>query len=121
MCLNTIDKFTIDSKNGNDALKFPVGLITADEVVFAGFNTNYSNSGNYQDNNNYLCLNSYYRALSPMAMSDFGHATIGYVHNNGYIYYTGANANDGVRPVISLKSGTTATGSGTATDPYVVN
>ena len=56
-----------------------------------------------------------------MAMSDFGHATIGYVHNNGYIYYTGANANDGVRPVISLKSGTTATGSGTATDPYVVN
>jgi len=117
VCLNTDDKFTIDSKNGNGALKFSVGLITADEVVLARFNTNYSNSSNYQDNTNYLCLNSYYRALSPMAISDFGHATIGYVHNNGYIYY----ANDGVRPVISLKSGTTATESGTATDPYVVN
>lgn len=53
-------------------------------------------------------------------MTDFGKVNIGYVHNNGYIYYAGANANDGVRSVISLKSGTTATGSGTTTDQYVI-
>ena len=89
-------------------------------MIFAGSNTYYSNTSDFKDTTNYLYTNTYYWTLSPVAMSDFGNATIGYVHNNGYIYYAGAVANDSVRPVISLKSGTTATGSGTTTDPYVV-
>ena len=39
VCANTNDKFTVSSTNGNGKLTYPVGLITLDEVVLAGYNT----------------------------------------------------------------------------------
>ena len=123
MCLNDNDKFTVDSKNGNGALTYPVGLITLDEVVLAGFNTEYSNKNDHKDTTNYLFTTYSYWTLSPNAMNDVGKAFVGRVGITGLI------ANDdvsvtycGVRPVISLKNGTlvNATGDGTSTNPYVV-
>ena len=60
VCLNQNDKFTMSSQNGNGKLTYPVGLITLDEVVLAGFNTYYSNESDYKDTTNYLCTNSDY-------------------------------------------------------------
>ena len=122
VCPNDNDKFTVDSKNGNGALTYPVGLITLDEVALAGFNTYYSNTSNYQDTTNYLYTNGYYWTFSPVMMYAAGYATAGSVYGAGYVSYNGVSIAYGVRPVISLKSGTVVepTGSGTATNPYVV-
>jgi len=48
-CSTDSDKFTTNTNNGNSALTYPVGLITADEVAMAG--------GVYDSNNrSYYCI-----------------------------------------------------------------
>ena len=125
VCPNDNDKFTVDSKNGNGKLTNPVGLITLDEVVLAGFNTCASATRDYKDTTNYLHTNEDYLTFSPVMMtansgSAYGSAHVGAVYSLGYVGSNGVHDARGVRPVISLKNGTTATGSGTTTDPYVV-
>ena len=122
VCQNQNDKFTIDSKNGNGKLTYPVGLIILDEVILAGFNTYYSNANDYKDTTNYLYTNTNYWALSPVMMRDTGYSSVGYVYSAGFVDYAYVNSVNCVRPVISLKSGTIVepTGSGTTTNPYVV-
>ena len=122
VCQNQNDKFTVDVKNGNGKLTYPVGLITLDEVVFAGFNTYYSNTSDYKDTTNYLYTGRNYRTFSPVMLSDRGFAYVGHVDSTGYLGRNGVDHAYGVRPVISLKSGTVVepTGEGTTTNPYVV-
>ena len=122
VCQNQNDKFTVDSKNGNGALTYPVGLITADELILAGFNTYYSNTSNYQDTTNYLYTNSVYWTSSPTLLHSNGNADIGVIFDTGYIYVHYANRILGVRPVVSLKPNTAVviTGEGTKLNPYVV-
>ena len=122
VCQNNNDKFTVDSKNGNGKLTNPVGLITLDEVVLAGFNTHYSNTSDYKDTTNYLYTNSYYWTFSPVLLYVYGTAFVGYVDGTGGVnaYYVGVA--NGVRPVVSLADGTlvNSNGDGTSTNPYVV-
>ena len=122
VCQNQNDKFTIDSKNGNGALTYPVGLITADELILAGFNTYYSNTSDYKDTTNYLYTNSVYWTSSPTLLHSNGNADIGVIFDTGYIYVHYANSILGVRPVVSLKPNTAVviTGEGTKLNPYVV-
>ena len=122
VCQNQNDKFTIDSKNGNGKLTNPVGLITLDEVVLAGFNTKYSNTSNYKDTTNYLYTNGYYWTSSPLLMYAFGYAVVGYVDSAGYVCNDFVSGARGVRPVVSLANGTlvNSNGDGTSTNPYVV-
>ena len=129
VCQNQNDKFTIDSKNGNGKLTNPVGLITLDEVVLAGFNTYYSNKSDYRDTTNYLYTKGRYWTFSPVLVYDFGAARVGAVSDvvngagpdavsEGYVHDDAF----GIRPVISLANGTlvNSNGDGTSTNPYVV-
>ncbi len=122
VCQNDNDKFTIDNQNGNGKLTYPVGLITLDEVVFAGFNTYYSNTNDYKDTTNYLYTNTNYWALSPVMMRDTGYSSVGYVYSAGFVDYAYVNSINCVRPVVSLISGTLVSpnGDGTCANPYVV-
>ncbi len=120
VCQNQNDKFTVNSKNGNGSLTNPVGLISSDEVIFAGFNTLYSNENDYNDTTNYLYTNSSYWTFSPALMYVNASADISIVFNNGSMSNTFVNRDYGVRPVVSLASGTLVTGEGTTTNPYVV-
>ena len=123
VCHNNNDKFTVDGKNGNGKLTNPVGLITLDEVILAGFNTEYSNISDYKDTTNYLYTNSDYWTFSPVLLldlRDYGLAFLGYVFKSGSVSFSSADVVNGVRPVVSLASGTLVTGSGTTTNPYVV-
>ena len=120
VCQNNNDKFTVDSKNGNGKLTYPVGLITLDEVVLAGFNTYNSNTSDYKDTTNYLYTNSYYWTFSPVLLNDYGSASVGSVRSAGAVSTDYVNGAYGVRPVVSLADGTLVTGSGTTTNPYVV-
>ena len=123
VCINQNDKFTVDSKNGNGKLTYPVGLMTLDEVVLAGFNTNASNSSDYHDLTNYLYTGNYYWTLSPVMMYKNGTTNMGFVSKAGRVDHDAVNNSAvGVRPVVSLKSGTLieSAGEGTTTNPYVV-
>ena len=122
VCQNDNDKFTVDSKNGNGKLTNPVGLITLDEVVLAGFNTKYSNESDYKDTTNYLYTNGYYWTSSPVLLYDDGNANVGRVTGTGYVSAVRVNVASGVRPVVSLANGTLVNfnGDGTSTNPYVV-
>ena len=122
VCKLENDKFTVSSKNGNGALTYPVGLITSDEFIFAGFNTRYSNPSDFKETNNYLFTNNYYWTFSPIYLNGSGEADVGRVHILGYIGDDRVDNAIGVRPVISLANGTliNANGDGTSTNPYVV-
>ena len=122
VCQNQNDKFTMSSQNGNGKLTYPVGLITLDEVVLAGFNTYYSNRSDYKDTTNYLYTNSIYWTFSPVMMVDFGNAYVGYVGSAGHVFDSFVYYTKGVRPVVSLANGTLValSGDGTSTNPYVV-
>ena len=122
VCKNNNDKFTVESKNGNGKLTYPVGLITLDEVVLAGFNTYYSNTSDYKDTTNYLYTNRFYWTFSPVLMPDHGGAGVGYVSGTGHVEVYRVHSTNSVRPVVSLASGTIVNldGEGTTTNPYVV-
>ena len=119
MCQNDNDKFTVNDSNGNGKLTYPVGLITLDEVVFAGFNTQASNTNDYANTTNYLYTNSDCWTFSPVLMWAAG-VTVGAVSSSGVLRDPTVIVTVGVRPVISLANGTLVTGSGTTTNPYVV-
>ena len=122
ICSNENDKFTVDIKNGNGALSYPVGVITLDEVVLAGFNTKYSNSSNFQNVTNYLYTNNDYWAISPVLVDTIGNSYTGMVTSDGHVSDSHTNSDFGVRPVISLRNGTLVNtiGEGTSTNPYIV-
>ena len=114
-CQNESDLYTTSgSKNGNGALTYPIGLITADEVVYAG--------GVYETENQsyYLYTGQYYWTMSPFYF-DYGWAGVFLVHNDGYLNYNNVKGAYGVRPVINLKANVTITGgSGSSSNPYVI-
>ncbi|MGN1381141.1 MAG: DUF6273 domain-containing protein, partial [Bacilli bacterium] len=93
-----------------------VGLITADELAFAGYAFNIGNTTTYLEENT---GNTYWWSLSPVIFNgDFV-----YVWNvsSGYLSSNSVDGYNGVRPVISLISSTSVTGDGTSEDPYVVD
>ena len=122
VCQNKNDKFTVNETNGNGALTYPVGLITLDEVVLAGFNTYYSNTNDYKDTTNYLYTNKNYWTFSPVLLYAGGSAYVGGVASPGYVCRDYVSDANGVRPVVSLADGTlvNSNGDGTSTNPYVV-
>ncbi len=111
---------TSDGKKitGNNALTNPVGLITMDEVVFAG------GFGGKNNSSYWLYTNSNYWTMSPYRFSG-SYALMFYVISDGYLSNTGVGGALGVRPVINLKANTTFTtknpdNKGTSTNPYIV-
>ena len=112
---------TSSASDGNKQLAKPAALITADEAAFAG--SGYSNSTTPYHANSYLRSGSYFWLLSPYNRVSNGVAVGFALNSSGSLDYSGGRVyySYGVRPAISLASGTTATsGSGTATNPWVV-
>ena len=114
-CQNARDKFTTKAINGNGALKYPVGLITADEMAYAGGVYNTRNSSFY------LYTGQTYWSLSPH-YSDSSDALGFYLTSVGNLNGDYVNYSYGVRPSVSLQPGIAMTGggSGTAADPFVI-
>ena len=108
------DGFTVSTNSGgNGKLTYPVGLLTADEIMLAG--------GSTADNQNYyLYTGQYYRALSPSQFYSF-FAVGFYVGSNGNLNLPSVSVSHGVRPSVSLAPGTrTSEGDGTVNSPYVI-
>ncbi len=114
------DLFTMSGNEqgyGNGALLYPIGLITADEVVYAG------GYGMIQNNKYFLYSSQYYWTLSPNFYTEGSSVFV--VHYKGNLRHSwvkAANNDIGVRPVINLKADTPFTndGDGSKDKPFTV-
>ena len=130
VCSNANDKFTASTSTGNGKLTYPIGLITMDEVYYAGGyranNTSYYIAQNASTGANFWWTMSPYYWLSNnssayMFMVGGAPNVVGGSSDTGDLNYIRVNYTGGVRPVISLKSCVLASGgNGTASDPYTV-
>lgn len=142
------DKFSVSTSSlGNGNLSYPIGLVTADEIAFAGGQNYSTNSDGYTVNNNgklYYFTNSKgesviggsksWWTMSPSNRNTTASVNPVYMFTVTSVYvnqYTGTNygvlstgATYGtakVRPVISLKACVKfKSGDGTSTNPYEV-
>ena len=114
-CQNDSDLYTtIGSSQGNEALQFPIGLISIDEVAYAGGVYNKTNQSYY------LYTGQMYWTMSPYFFD--GGSWVFRLNSDGELYYIWAYSLNGIRPVINLKSNVTiSSGTGTQTDPYIIN
>ena len=97
-----------------------VGLITADELAFAGYAWNISNTTTYLQEN---ATDTSWWSLSPYRFSGGRAYVWGVNGGSGYfnsLSVAGVGFASGVRPSISLKSTTNVTGDGTSENPYKV-
>ena len=129
------------SASESDKFKEGFGLITMDELVFAGGVAEVESYGSYSAPNTYYSRNSVSDCSQLIDCNVTGQYGKWWTMTPSrsydyllYIYYSGINgiieaynSLDGsatsslkIRPVLSLKSNTLVSGSGTATDPYVV-
>ena len=116
-CPQIQDKFTVSNETGNGDLTYPIGIITADEIMIAGGKNRSSNTLYY------LYSGKNYWTMSPNHLNGwFFTRTIG-VSSTGQLSTTDDNWNNlGVRPVINLDPDKiTFTGNGTMQDPYVIS
>ncbi len=127
-CKNkTRDLFTMggsEKGKGNGKLTVPVGLITMDEVIYAGGFGDSTNWGYWLwINNNYWTMSPYYYYYySDLSQS----AYVFLVTSNGYVGGQTHSSGAGVRPVINLKADVTLTAPGTdpkgsINNPYIVS
>ena len=115
-CQNESDLYTTSgSENGNKALTYPIGLITADEVAYAGGVVGSSNRSYF------LYTNQYYWTMSPCWFADGWAGVFAVSSSAGLDDWYSVNNSDGVRPVINLKADVTiSSGDGTVSNPYVI-
>ena len=127
-CTNVNDKFTVDTSTGNGKLTYPVALMTADEVSFAGgvyfkgtkawswYNNN-SVNGSSTDS-------TYWWLLSPSFWYG-SYASVFSVDGSSYpglLKFHRVGFTGGVRPAVSLKSCVkTSGGDGSANAPYTID
>ena len=111
-----LSKFTVDDTiNGNGDLTYKIGLLTADEIAFAGsIAYTYNRSTYLQENTG----TTWWWSLSP-GYFDGSSADVWGVRS-GYLINDYVDSYYGLRPVISLISSTNVTGDGTSENPYVV-
>ena len=106
-----------DTTNGNGNLTYKIGLLTADEIAFAGYSYDSRNTTTYLEENTIAVG---WWTLSPSYFYVSGAAV--WIGNRGYLGYTNkVPYSFGLRPSISLVSSTSVTGDGTSEDPYVIN
>ncbi len=103
---------TTTATKGNKALTYPIGLITADEVAYAG-------GVAFTDNTDYYISGVSFWTMSPGRA--IAHASMWRVNTSGYVPDVGVSVVWGVRPAINLKSTVEITkGDGTKDNPYVI-
>ena len=103
-----------------------VGLITADELAYAGYAYRLKNSTTYLQEN---ATDNWWCSLSPVFFSsnvdvwDAGGSAVvwGVNDSRGSFGFVGVGNTSAVRPSISLKSTTNVTGNGTSSSPFIIS
>ena len=95
-----------------------VGLITADELAYAGYAYVQNNTTTYLQEN---ATDTYWWSLSPYNFGGVYACVWGVGGGIGGFDFGNVNSTAGVRPSISLKSTTNVTGEGTSSSPFIIN
>ena len=110
-----LSKFTVDDTSyGNGNLTYKVGLLTADEVAFAGSVYGVYNRSTYLYENG----TSVWWTMSPKGY-DASYTEVWRV-GSGYLNGDSVTSSYALRPSIALVSTVTITGEGTSENPYIV-
>ena len=129
-CENASDLYTVSSSTkGNKALTYPIGLITADEVMLSGSSGGiFDGSYNYQKptSKSYMTTGNNFWTMTPAGgYNPFGdtswNALVLTVLTSGYFDDYNAYGVFGLRPVINIRSDVTVTGDGTMSNPYRIS
>ena len=119
-CSNANDRFTASTSTGNGKLTYPIGLITADEVAYAGGVWNTANSSYYIAQNASSGAR-YWWTMSPGTWSFTASVFfVGGSSTAGHLYNDWVRNAYGVRPVINLKGNLSVIGNGTSDSPYEI-
>ena len=129
-CANSVDRFGT-SGYGNGKLTYPVGLITADEAVLAGYKWNGTSltltSNNYLGKAfNLLGTNECYWTMTPgdnyQSSSLYG-ATVANICDTGYLGPAVTSVSNFVVPVVNVSQSYAIkmTGAGTSSNPFVIS
>ena len=124
-CAATEDKFTVDTSTGNGKLTYPIALMTADEISFAGglYGANTPTWYYYNSVNGSSTGSKFWWLLSPLDSSTSGSSMfiVRGSSNPGRLNYNYVYSNNGVRPALSLKSCVKySSGDGSANEPYTI-
>jgi len=114
-CAQKNDRFTVsDTATGNGDLTYPIGLLSADELIYGGL------SSDYDDSNQYLSTSQGYWILSSNHFN--GNFAFGWaVFWSDYLTTNFVNLADGVRPILNLSSSVNViSGDGSAVNPYKI-
>jgi hypothetical protein len=115
LCNRLNDKFTVNLGTGNGDLKYPVGLITGDEIGYAG-GVIWSTNDSY-----YLYTGQYYWSGSP-SIFNYWNALEFLLNSSGVFGYLDVTYSFGLRPMVSLNPGTEIIqGDGSSDNPYLVD
>ena len=111
------DLFTVENEKGNQALTNPIGLITIDELMYAGVRCNYVNSLTYvYSGASYWSMSSSSWHISTGAAWEFN------IYDTGTTSNTVVTNSIGIRPVINLKANVEISGGvGTKNNPYQIS
>ena len=111
----TPDFKCVNDRNNKGLVKASVGLLTYDEVVYAGGYVGQENS------NYYLYNNIYFWTMSPAGF-DSDYSFVWSIYTPGNINYDHVYARPRLRPVLNLKSDIQiSSGNGKSSNPYVIN
>lgn len=133
-CPNADDLLTTSSNSSGEKLNYPIGLITADEVAYAGnvfVPYSQTNGGSYPfngrgSNTYYLfhALSGQAWTMTPIGAVDQWSGTMAYISPSYFTNYdtNSSSTTRGVYPVINLKADVkTITGDGTSNNPYRIS
>ena len=121
-CNQENDRFTkeitIGEFTGNRGLTYPIGLITADEIAYAG--------GVYAERNSkyFLYTGQGYWTITPYRFYDsnsYEFSVYTSAYTSGSLSRDNGSSSIGVRPVISISGTALNSGTGTKTDPFKIN
>ncbi len=112
----TNDLFTVTNELGNQASTSPIGLITIDELMYAGYRKDYINKLAYPfSGSNYWTMSPSHFGYDDAAAREF------ILYSDGLAYGGWVKDAFGVRPVINLNSDVQISeGIGTKSEPFIV-
>ena len=114
-CPQKNDAFTVsDTTNGNGALTYPIGLISADEIVLAG-------AWSSENTGYYLYTGSQYWTASAGSYTTVAAGNRMIDTDGSSPNFSLVNLSIGVKPVINLKANSLTKGLGTKDSPYTVD
>ena len=115
------DRYTVDDTIiGNGALSYPIALITADELVFAGAKA--GSSEKTTRNTNYYAYNGLSNWTMTPCAAGYTSSSVRIWNSGAYVHMDALNGPRYARPAINLRANVKySSGTGTATDPYTIN